>query len=254
MTDKLTQHSAKAALITGAAKRIGAKLAMLLAKRGYDIVLHYHNSEEPALQLQQHIKNSFKVNCHILKADLTCVKEIAGLAKKVPDILPNWSLLINNASNFNQSDILNIKAEELMDSFNLHLTTSLLLTQSFAEHCGKTAINGNIINMVDKNITRFRTKYFAYLLNKKFLAEFTKMAAIRLAPQIRVNAIAPDFIEASDDQKLANWEINNLPAKNPLQRPANINHVIQTVEYLLDNDYINGQVLFIDGASSLINC
>ncbi|MDA0901846.1 MAG: SDR family oxidoreductase [Proteobacteria bacterium] len=244
-------NSLGTALITGAAKRIGSKMALFLANMGYDIVIHYHKSKEQAQLLQKQIHNHSPANCYIIQADLTDQTQVQNLAKELCDKYKNWNLLINNASHFSKSSLVDINIEQFNQSLNLHLKAPLILCQSFAQNCQKHNISGNIINMVDKGIVRNQTKYLAYLLHKKSLADFTKMSAAQLAPLIRVNGIAPGFIEASENNKEAEWEMNNLIAKTPLQKQGSAQHINKAVEYILANDYVTGQILFVDGGSSL---
>ena len=105
--------------------------------------------------------------------------------------------------------------------------------------------------MVDKNIVRFDTNYFYYLLSKKFLAELTKMLALELAPEIRVNGIAPGFILNSVSEKNPSQETQNLLKKIPLKTKGEVENIYQAVEFFLKNKFVTGQILFVDGGASL---
>jgi NAD(P)-dependent dehydrogenase (short-subunit alcohol dehydrogenase family) len=142
-------------------------------------------------------------------------------------------------------------SNEFEDNFTIHLKVPVILSKTFADNCYKNNISGNIINMVDKNIIRYDTKYFDYILSKKTLAEFTKMLALQLAPQIRVNGIAPGFILNSVDAAEGSKETKKLTNKIPLKRKAVISDITNAVEYLLTNNFISGHILFIDGGASL---
>src|SRR3989338_2017395 len=134
----------------------------------------------------------------------------------------------------------------------MHFVSPLILSKEFAKNILKNKIkNAQIINMVDKNIVRYDTKYFYYLLSKKFLAEFTKMLALQLAPEIRVNAIAPGFILNSIDEENTLLETKSLIEKIPLKKKGEIKNILQTINFLLENDFVNGQILSIDGGASL---
>ena len=218
------------ALITGAAKRIGREMALNLAGMGYDLIIAYRNSKEEAEELAQ-------------------TKKLAEFAK---ENFPSWNLLINNASIFNKSKFLTAPESEMMENMNIHLFSPLILAKEFVQHVEKNSIkNAQIINMIDKNIARIDTNYFYYLLSKKSLAEFTKMLAVEIAPQVRVNGIAPGFILNSISEENPSLETQNLIKKIPMKAQGEIENIWQAMEFLLKNKFVTGQILFIDGGSSL---
>ncbi len=244
--------SNKTALVTGAAKRIGAGIAVKLAKMGYDLVITYNNSKKEAEDLQNLIISKYKVKCQIIKCDLLKVKEVEKLARYLEKNLNNWSLLINNASIFNQSKFISSNSKDLTNNLQIHLLSPLILSHCFAKNVIINQIkDAHIINMVDKNIKRFDTKYFNYLLSKKFLAQTTEMLALELAPQIRVNAIAPGFILNSVDNSYKPSLIPKIISNIPLKSKGNVENITQTVEFLITNKFITGQIIYIDGGASL---
>ncbi len=137
---------------------------------------------------------------------------------------------------------------EFFDNLNLHLSSPLILAKEFAKNAPE---KGQIINILDKNIVRYDTQYFYYLLSKKFLAEFTKMLSLQLAPEIRVNGIAPGFILEPIDNGISDQQRSNILQKIPLQTKGDPQNICQTVKFLLRNEFVNGQILFIDGGASL---
>jgi NAD(P)-dependent dehydrogenase (short-subunit alcohol dehydrogenase family) len=236
------------ALITGGAKRIGREIAINLAKVGYDLVVSYNNSKQEAQFLAQEIEKKFNRKCEIFCCDLRDKNQTKKLAKFTSKNFSNWNLLINNASIFNKSKFLTAQDSEGIDNLNIHLIAPIILAKEFSNNAPK---NGQIINMLDKNITRFDTNYFHYLFSKKTLAELTKMLALELAPNIRVNGIAPGFILNSVDEKNPSQETQNLIKKIPLKTKGKVENIWQAVEFLLLNQFVNGQILFIDGGASL---
>ncbi len=233
-----------AALITGGAKRIGREISIFLASQGYDLVISYNESKSEAEKLSKEIVKKFDVKCKIFKADLRDEKQTKKLAEFVRGNFPNWNLLVNNASIFQKSKFLTAPESEMFENFNIHFFSPLILAKEFTKTAPK---NGQIINLTDKNITRYETSYFYYLLSKKSLAELTKMLAIELAPKIRVNAIAPGFILNPIDDSSA----ENFVKKIPLQTKGEVENIVQAVEFLLKNKFVTGQILFIDGGASL---
>jgi NAD(P)-dependent dehydrogenase (short-subunit alcohol dehydrogenase family) len=115
----------------------------------------------------------------------------------------------------------------------------------------KNLPQAQIINMLDKNIARFDTSHFFYLLSKKFLAEATKMLALELAPHIRVNAIAPGFILSSVNENNPQAEQEKISKIIPLKHIGNPTHITSALGFLLDNKFITGQIIFVDGGASL---
>jgi len=241
-----------AALITGAAKRIGREIALNLASQGYDIAISYNKSAVDAKKLAQEIIKKFGVKCEIFHSDL-CEKNAAKkLATEVIKKFPQWNLLINNASIFNKSKFVSAPDSELVDNFNIHFISPLILAKEFAKNIATKEIkNAQIINVVDKNIARFDTSYFYYLLSKKSLAELTKMLSIELAPKIRVNAVAPGFILNPIDKKISPQDVQNLVKKIPLQSKGEVDNILQAIEFLLKNSFVTGQIIFVDGGASL---
>lgn len=236
------------ALITGGAQRIGRELALKLAKIGYDLVIHYNYSVNEAGDLQKEIEN-MGVKCALMKADLLDKKQVEGLILKMEKI-SDWNLLINNASIFNRSKFILSDGDEMDKNFTIHVKVPSLLSRAMAKNCQKNSLKGNIINMVDKNIVRFDTKYFDYVLSKKSLAELTKMLAVQLAPEIRVNAIAPGFlnnVHGADSED----ETAKLAQKIPLKKIATKLDIVAGMKYLLKNEFVTGEILFIDGGASL---
>lgn len=236
------------ALVTGGAKRIGREIAINLAREGYDVVISYNKSAVEAKKLATEISKKFKVRCEVFQCDLAKVGEAKKLGTFMKKNFPNWNLLINNASIFNKSKFLNESDEQLFDNLNVHLISPMILAKEFAKVAPK---NSQIINMVDKNITRYETGYFYYLLSKKLLAEFTKMLSLQLAPEIRVNAVAPGFILNAIDGETTDEEAQKLIKKIPLKTKGEVENIWQAIEFLLKNNFVNGQIIFVDGGASL---
>ncbi len=241
-----------AVLITGGAKRIGREIAILLAKTGYDIAISYNKSKTEAEKLKNEIEEKFSVKCEIFAADLCREDGAKKLVQNVIKKFPHLNLLINNASIFNKSKFFAGSESELFDNLNIHFIAPLVLSQYFAKNVLAQDIkDGQIINIVDKNIVRFETQYFHYLLSKKNLAEATKMLALELAPHIRVNGIAPGFILDPIDNGVEKEQLQKIIKRIPLQRKGEAKNIVQTVQFLIENDFINGQIISVDGGASL---
>jgi pteridine reductase len=233
----------EAALITGASDRIGKAIALALADAGYNIALHYNNSEYKAYQTRDLIKAK-NVDCQTFKADLTskaaCVSLLSSTCKKF-DI----KVLVNNASLFVPDKLSDSNDHLFEELFRTNFMAPYLLTREFAKHTEE----GLIINLLDTNIVRNSSVHFNYLLTKKFLAEFTKMAAIELAPDIRVNAIAPGLILPPEGHD--NLYLKRLAEHIPLKKSGSVNNISETVLFFIKNKFLTGQVIYVDGGESL---
>jgi len=241
------------AIITGGVKRIGGEVAINLAKKGFDIVVTYNKSESEAINFSKDISNKFGVACHIYQCDLSDLQNTKKLAQDLFKNHPNCNLLINNASIFSKSKFLQTDILELEKNMNVHLNSPLILSHAFALNSQKNNLaNSQIINLIDKNISRYETSYFHYLLSKKSLSEATKMLSLQLAPNIRVNAIAPGYIlEPIDNEQIDEKKKESIINKIPLQRKGNVKNIVMSVDFLIENDFVNGQILSIDGGASL---
>lgn len=252
---KSTNHISNnaCALITGGAKRIGKNIALKLASLGYDLVIHYHNSQSLALELQKTITENFSVKVDLIQADLFQEQEVKKLVNFMFEKIANWTMLINNASIFNKSNFLDENADsEFTNNLAIHLKSPLILIKNFAQNAQQKKLNNcQIINIVDKNIERYETMHFYYLLTKQFLAQTTPMLALELAPQIRVNAVALGYFLSQNNDHETNQYVDYLRSKIPLKRIGEIKDLDQTLEFIINNSFLTGQIIKIDGGASL---
>ena len=240
----MAQENQKAALVTGGAKRIGRAVSLMLAGRGYDVAVTYRTSEKEALLLVDEIRERGN-NAGAFNLDLFYPETIPGTLEEIHAEFPGLELIVNNASIFERREFRESSLDDLDRNLSVHLRSPYVLVNEFA----KFAENGQVINILDSRITAVKTAYFAYLLSKKALADFTEMAAVALGPEIRVNAVAPGFIlppEGEGDNYIAKFA-----EKIPAGRKGDINDVLNAVRFLLDNPYVTGQVLFVDGGRNL---
>jgi len=234
------------ALITGASKRIGRAVTEHLASKGWNIILHYSSSSGSAGELKKILTDRHPGRkFYTIQADLSNESEVERLIPKVISMAGHIDLLVNNASVFDGSYISKTKADLFNRQFDVNLKAPFLLMRDFAEYAG----SGNIINFADTRITKNSSDYAAYSLSKKALWELTKMAALEFAPHIRVNAIAPGLTlppEGKDQQYLFDL------AKNiPMKKPGGVEYIIKSIDYILENEHLTGQLLFADGGENL---
>jgi NAD(P)-dependent dehydrogenase (short-subunit alcohol dehydrogenase family) len=234
------------ALITGASKRIGKALAEHLAEKGWNVAVHFNSSGSLANKLVSELSAKYQgQKFAIFKTNLSEMTEVQMLISNVISDFGKIDLLINNASVFDASYLKKTSMELFDSQFNVNLKAPFFLIRDFANLC-KT---GNIVNFVDTRITSNKSNFAAYSLSKKALWELTKMAALELAPSIRVNAIAPGVTLPPDD-KDENY-LQNLAQNIPMKKPGGIEPIIKSLDFILENNHLTGQLLFADGGENL---
>jgi NAD(P)-dependent dehydrogenase (short-subunit alcohol dehydrogenase family) len=186
---KLKNKASNAVLITGGAQRIGKSIALALANRGFDIALHYNHSRVEVVQVAQEIRQK-GVRCEVFVCDLQKESQVLLLLEKVYKKFRHLNLLVNNASIFQPSGLGKQGLKSLDSHWTINFRAPFILTGEFARLCRK----GQVINILDTKITKNKTDYVGYLISKKALGELTKISAVALSPNIRVNGISPGII------------------------------------------------------------
>jgi len=230
------------ALVTGAAHRLGKAFALTLARLGYDIVLHYHSSEEEALQTKAEIE-SLSRSVILAQADLTNPSEIYSLVSN----LQHLDVLVNSAAFMPSGNVDALTLENWDTALDLNLRAPFLLAQECAQ---KMTDGGLIVNITDVGAQKAWSRYPSYTVSKAALESLTKILARALAPKIRVNAIAPGFVLQSDIVPAEEWD--RLIGRIPLKRPARTEEITSALEFLLHNQYVTGQTIVVDGGYSLV--
>ncbi len=233
-----------AALITGASKRIGREIALALARRGLDIALHFHHSSKEAEETRDELQN-LGVQSKIYSCDLMNIDNARTLVHDAFRDFPHCNLLVNNASIFHRSTFEETTEKNWDDHFTVNLKAPFFLIQEFSKKCSE----GQILNMLDTKIAKADLPYWAYTLSKKGLAELTRMAAKALAPRIRVNGICPGLI-LPPEGKGADY-LEKMSEKIPAQKVGAPKDITSAMFALLDNLYVTGQFLFVDGGQHL---
>lgn len=236
----------KTALITGAAKRVGKAMALHLAEKGWNIAIHYHSSANDALLFCNDLKNRFPdQQFELVNANLTIPDEVEGLIQQALSKFSSIDLLINNASVFEPASLANTSTDFLDNQFNVNFKAPFILSRNYAN----AQLSGLIVNLVDTRIVNNKSNFAAYSLSKKMLWELTKMAALEFGPAFRVNAIAPGLTlppEEKDDDYLQKLAVNIA-----MKRPGGLAPILKSLDYILENDYLTGQLLFCDGGENL---
>lgn len=235
-------HGRKA-LITGAARRVGRAVALHLAELGADIVIHYRSSQAEARQLQQQIEGlgqGAKLWCF----DLREAQQLEQLVDQSFAQFGGCDILINNASPFNAVAFDDISLKDWNDYLGVHLLSPFLLSRAFAK--ALQAPRGDIINIVDAHLAKPRSGYLPYGVSKVALEHLTKCLAYELAPNIRVNAIAPGYVLRPETIEINSEQV---PEQVLLQQRGCATDVAEAAAYLLNAKYVNAETLYIDGGS-----
>jgi NAD(P)-dependent dehydrogenase (short-subunit alcohol dehydrogenase family) len=234
------------ALITGASKRVGKAIADHLAEKGWNIAVHFNSSEKPAEVLVNELTAKYpQQKFQSFKTNLSNIDEVIKLIPKVLEEFGEIHLLVNNASVFDPGYLKLTQPDLFDEQMNVNLKAPFFLIRDFANLC-KT---GNIINFVDTRVTSNKSNFAAYSLSKKGLWDLSKMAALELAPDIRVNAIAPGVTLAPEDKD--ETYLQNLAQNIPMKKPGGLDPIIKSVDFILENNHLTGQLLFADGGENL---
>lgn len=234
------------ALITGASKRIGRSLTEHLAAKGWNVVVHYNSSVKGATELVDKLSSKYPdQQFRAVKANLAETAEVVALIPKLEADNITVNLLINNASVFDRGYLKGTSVELFDSQMDVNLKAPFFLIRDFANYFKA----GNIINFVDTRVTSNASNFAAYSISKKALWELTKMSALEFAPKIRVNAIAPGVTLAPEEE--GEDYLQKLAQGIPMKKPGGLEPIIKSLDYILENDHLTGQLLFADGGENL---
>ena len=239
----------KTILITGAAKRIGKEMALSFFNKSWDIVIHYNSSKEEAEALADQMNSERNNSAMLVQANLDNANEVEMLVEKILSKNGSIDALINNASTFYPTPIGTFSEENWNALMGSNLKAPLFLIQSFHKELEKN--KGFIINVTDINVDRALVNHSIYLAAKSGLQTLTKSLAKELAPNIRVNAIAPGAILEPPNTDWTAEQKNNIINAVPMRRMGTEKDIVDAAIYLSEAEYVTGQILNIDGGKSL---
>jgi NAD(P)-dependent dehydrogenase (short-subunit alcohol dehydrogenase family) len=235
----------RVALVTGAAKRLGRAVALRLAEEGADVVVHYRSSAGDARTAVAEIEK-FGRRGHAITADLTRVADIKRLFDEAAKQFGRLDILVNCAANFLPSSIISTTEEVWDASLDSNLKAPFFCAQAAAPLLRRT--RGTIINFADTGGLLGWPGYIAHSVSKAGVVMLTKVLAKALAPDVRVNAIAPGTITMPGDPP--EWEADFIKLA-PLRRTGAPPEVADAVLFLAQSNFITGQVLVVDGGRTL---
>lgn len=238
------------ALITGSARRIGKAIVKYLHVSGYDVIIHYLNSNEEAHALCTELNNTRENSACTIKADLNSRIEVLRLGQQAYSWKKRINLLVNNASLF----IKDPKSEDdaVWNSlFHVNVQAPYWLSHTLFTALSKT--EGAIINLTDIHTQKPLKHYGLYCQSKAALEMQTKTLAREFAPYVRVNAIAPGAIAWPENENILSKDIQQeIIAQTPLKKHGHPDYIAQAILALVQNPFITGQTLAVDGGRSLI--
>jgi len=234
------------ALVTGSAHRLGKAFAISLARMGYSIALHHRGSVTEAEQTVKEIR-ALGVDCLPIRADLTMPEKIDFLFSMVDEFNTPLKVVVNSAAIMPVGNPRTLELHDWDSALDLNLRAPFLI----AQHAAKRMTDGGlIVNVTDIGAQKAWSRYPSYTVSKAGLESLTKMLARSLAPEIRVNAIAPGLVLPSDVVTPETWQ--KLVERLPLKRAATLDEITSTLEFLIKNEYITGQTIVVDGGYSLV--
>lgn len=234
----------KTALVTGGARRIGQSIVLALAGSGVHVVVHYNTADTEADETVAAAKR-FGVPAWKCQADLASPSAAQNLIDRTCELSGGLDFLVNSASVFPSSGLETITAESIERIMTINAFSPLALSERFVEQAEK----GAIVTILDNRIDRIDLAHAAYQLSKNTLATLTRMMAVKYAPGIQVNAVAPGMIlppEGKDKNYLARMTDRTL-----LRRHGSPEDIATAVLFLLANDFITGEVIVVDGGENL---
>lgn len=241
---------ARVVLVTGAARRVGAEIARCLHAAGCRVAIHYRHSGVEAVALRDELNRRRAGSALALPADLNDCAALPGLVAACVDAFGALDALVNNASSFYPTRFGEIDQAAWTDLIGSNLKAPLFLAQAAAPYL--RARSGSVVNIVDIHAERPLERYLVYSVAKAGLAGLTRALAIELAPQVRVNAVAPGAIVWPEDGQFPAQERQRIIEHSLLRRVGSAADIAAAVRFLiLEAPYMTGQTVTVDGGRSV---
>jgi pteridine reductase len=241
-----TPATARAALVTGAGRRVGRAIAVGLAQAGFDIAVHYHGSEAGAKETLADITRTGRRGT-LLRADLRDPRAARGLADRAVEALGGLAVLVNSAAVMVRQPVEEVTPEGWDATLDLNLRAAFFVAQGALPHLRRT--HGKIVNVADVAAFEPWPAYVPHCVSKAGVVMLTKGLARALAPDITVNAVAPGPVLLPDEWDEATRR--HFAETTPLGRLGTPDDVVLAVRFLLESEYATGTVLVVDGGRLL---
>ena len=234
------------ALVTGGAVRAGRAITLALADAGYDMVVNYHSSEEPARTLEVELTGQGR-EVLLARGDVSDAPAVERIGLAVRERFGRLDVLVNNAATFISTPLLEIESEEWDHVMGVNLKGPHLLVREFAPLLRSS--RGAIVNVADHMGLKPWVRYAHHSIAKAGLVHLTRIQAVALAPEVRVNAVAPGLVLAPEGMSEAAGERE--VQSTLLQRPGTPEDVTRTVLFFIQSPFITGQTIVVDGGGTL---
>jgi pteridine reductase len=236
----------KVVLITGGAKRVGAAVCRRLHAAGANLMLHYRTSAGEARLLQAELNHQRKDSVALIQADLLDLAKLPSLIDQTVQTFNRLDAVVNNASSFHPTPVGEITEEYWEDLIGANLRAPLFIAQAAAPALKKT--QGAIVNITDIHAERPLKNYVVYSVAKAGLVGLTRSLARELAPEVRVNAVAPGPILWPDDEEFDELSRQRIISHTPLKREGTPEDIAKAVHFLLaEATYVTGETVNVDG-------
>ena len=239
----------KTIFITGAAKRIGKEIALTFKELGWNIIIHYNSSKKDADDLANQINKDNPNSAKTVQGNLDIKEDVQKIMSEVSETFPSIDVLVNNASTFYPTPIDEISEDHWERLIGSNLKGPLFLIQGLKEQLKSS--KGSIINITDTNLSKGVPNFSIYSAAKAGLEAITKGLARELAPDIKVNAIAPGAMLEPPDVTWTEEQKNKVIENIPLNRMGSEKDIADAVSFLARSEYITGQIIKVDGGRSL---
>ena len=240
----------KTVLITGGAKRVGAAICRRLHGAGANLMLHYRASAGEARLLQAELNHTRPNSVSLIQADLLDLNKLPSVVEQTLQAFGRLDALVNNASTFFPTTVGEITEASWNDLIGTNLQVPLFLAQAAAPALRKA--QGAIVNLSDIHAERPLKNYVVYSIAKSGLAGLTRSLARELAPEVRVNAVAPGPILWPDDESFDELSRQRIISHTPLKREGTPDDIARAVHFLLaDANYITGETINVDGGRNM---
>ncbi|WED42768.1 pteridine reductase [Legionella cardiaca] len=250
--NQANKQAAKVALVTGSARRIGAAIVNKLHQANFKVVIHCHQSLTEAEVLATTLNKQRPDSAYVVCSNLNSIKAVEEILTKTLNWAKRLDVLVNNASVFNRTDLTIVDEQEWNNLFDINVKFPFFLSLAARSQLAKN--HGAIINITDIHGRMPLKGYAVYSQTKAALAMQTKALAREFAPEVRVNAIAPGAIAWPEHDNVLNIETQQkIIAKTPLKRHGSPEFVAQALLGLVENPFITGQILNVDGGRSIMS-
>lgn len=236
-------------LVTGAARRLGREIALVLADAGYGVVVHYRGSQEEAERTAEACRERGTLATH-LQADLAVEAEAAALVERAVAAVGALDFVVNSASTFELDEVGSFSYRALDRHLHANAGAPVLLARALHQHLAARGAQGAVVNLLDQKLWNPNPDFFSYTLSKAALEAANTMLALALAPVVRVVGVAPGLTLTS--HMLDEVRFAQLHALSPLGRSSTPGDVAATVRFALENRSLTGTTILVDGGQHLM--